>query len=157
MKKEETVDYIFKASWHAISRMYNRYASSQEITTSIGYVLLNIHPTEGTPATKIAPLMGLESRSLSRLLKNMEERELIYREKAKYDRRSVLIHLTEKGRKKREVSIVTVRSFNEAVRNAVEDQELEVFFRVASKVNSVVEQANKEQINLLEDFPLTTK
>ncbi|HMG89981.1 MAG TPA: hypothetical protein VK589_07970, partial [Chryseolinea sp.] len=68
MRREETVDHNIKSAWHAISRMYNQQAGKHEITTSIGFVLLNIH-SDGTPATKIAPLMGLEARSLTRMLK----------------------------------------------------------------------------------------
>ena len=66
MKQEESVDYQIKATWHAISRMYNQQAIKYDITTSIGFVLLNIDSHEGTPATKIAPLMGLEARSLTK-------------------------------------------------------------------------------------------
>ena len=58
MKREETVDYNIKTAWHAINRMYNQEALKNDITTSIGFVLLNINSTEGTPATKIAPLIG---------------------------------------------------------------------------------------------------
>lgn len=79
MKREESIDYNIKAAWHAISRMYNQQAVKYGITTSIGFVLLNINSKEGTPATKIAPLMGLESRSLTRMLKSMEEKGLIYK------------------------------------------------------------------------------
>ena len=42
MKPEETVDYNIKVAWHAISRMYNTQAAQNDITTSIGFVLLNI-------------------------------------------------------------------------------------------------------------------
>ena len=59
MKPEETVDYNIKVAWHAISRMYNTQAARYDITTSIGFVLLNIDQELGTPATKIAPLLGL--------------------------------------------------------------------------------------------------
>ena len=55
MKPEETVDYNIKVAWHAISRMYNTQAAQNDITTSIGFVLLNIDQERGTPATKIAP------------------------------------------------------------------------------------------------------
>jgi len=79
MRREETVDHTIKSAWHAIARMYNQQASKYDVTTSIGFVLLNIHSEEGTPATKIAPLMGLEARSLTRMLKTMEEKKLIYR------------------------------------------------------------------------------
>ncbi len=58
MKPEETVDYNIKVAWHAISRMYNTQAAQNDITTSIGFVLLNIDQEKGTPATKIAPPAG---------------------------------------------------------------------------------------------------
>ena len=64
MKKKESVDYHIKVCWHAISRMYNQQAAQYDITTSIGFVLINIDPTDGTPATKIAPLMGLSPSKL---------------------------------------------------------------------------------------------
>ncbi|MDZ7606790.1 MAG: hypothetical protein U5K79_14640 [Cyclobacteriaceae bacterium] len=62
MKKEETIDYYIKTSWHSLSRLYNQKAVQHDITTSIAFILLNISTSEGTPATKIAPQMGLESR-----------------------------------------------------------------------------------------------
>jgi len=101
MRREETVDYHIKAAWHSIARMYNQQALEYDATMSMGFVLLNINSEEGTPATKIAPLMGLEARSLTRLLKSMEEKKLIYREADKSDKRSVRIHVTQEGREKK--------------------------------------------------------
>ena len=139
MKREETVDYNIKASWHAISRMYNQEAMKNDITTSIGFVLLNIDAEEGTPATKIAPLLGLEARSLTRMLKSMEEKELIYRQADPTDRRLVRIFLTDKGKEKKEVSRRTVRAFNLAVKEEIPEEKLKVFFEVIQKINKVVE------------------
>ena len=116
MKREETVDYNIKTAWHAINRMYNQEAIKNEITTSIGFVLLNINSKEGTPATKIAPLIGLESRSLVRMLKSMEEKGLICRKADPSDKRLVRIFLTDKGKQKKEISRKTVMAFNEKVR-----------------------------------------
>ena len=79
MKREETIDYNIKAAWHSIARMYNQQALKYNGTMSIGFALLNIHSDEGTPATKIGPLMGLEARSVTRLLNSMEEKGLVYR------------------------------------------------------------------------------
>ena len=141
MRREETVDYAIKATWHAIARMYNQQASKHDITMSMGFVLLNIH-SEGTPATKIAPLMGLEARSLSRLLKSMEEKGLIYREADATDKRMVRIVLTKEGKKKKEKSRETVLRFNEAVRNQVEAKKLNIFFQVLQEIQKVVEKDN---------------
>jgi DNA-binding MarR family transcriptional regulator len=101
MKREETVDYHIKSAWHAISRMYNQKAAQEDFTTAIGFVLININSKEGTPATKIAPLMGLEARSLTRMLKSMEEKGLIFKKPDPIDKRSVRIFLTPEGKRKK--------------------------------------------------------
>lgn len=142
MKREETIDHNIKTAWHAISRMYNQQAGKVDITTSIGFVLLNISSKEGTPATKIAPLMGLESRSLTRVLKNMEEKGLIYRQPDEQDGRSVRIFLTEKGKEKKEISRKTVVAFNTSVREQIDSEKLAVFFEVISDINKILENNN---------------
>lgn len=139
MKREETVDYQIKAAWHSIARMYNQQATKYNGTMSIGFALLNINAEEGTPATKIGPLMGLETRSLTRLLKSMEEKGLIYREPDKTDRRSVRVFLTQTGKEKREKAKDTVLRFNEVVRQRISGQKLNVFFEVLQNINQIVE------------------
>ena len=142
MKREDTVDYNIKAAWHAIARMYNQQAMKYGGTMSIGFALLNIHTEEGTPATKIAPMMGLEARSLTRLLKSMEEKGLIYRETDKNDKRSVRIRLTKEGRKNKEKAKSTVLRFNEVVREEVDDEKLNAFFDVLKTINQIIERNN---------------
>ncbi|RTQ53500.1 MarR family transcriptional regulator [Hymenobacter gummosus] len=139
MKPEETVDYNIKVAWHAISRMYNVQAAKHDITTSIGFVLLNIDQENGTPATKIAPLLGLETRSLTRILRSMEEKGLIYKQADQQDKRSVRIFLTEEGLTKKEVSRQTVRQFNQKIREKVPAEQLEVFFRVVGQINGLID------------------
>ncbi|MFD2203856.1 MarR family winged helix-turn-helix transcriptional regulator [Shivajiella indica] len=147
MKREETVDYHIKSAWHAISRMYNQKAALEGFTTSIGFVLININSKEGTPATKIAPLMGLEARSLTRMLKNMEEKGYIYKQPDPVDKRSVRIFLTPEGKKKKEISIKTIKEFNLMVREVVSEEELQTFFGVFQKINKVIENLQSETIS----------
>ncbi|UYZ61817.1 MarR family winged helix-turn-helix transcriptional regulator [Hymenobacter weizhouensis] len=149
MTPEETVDYNIKVAWHAISRMYNTQAAKHDITTSIGFVLLNIDQQNGTPATKIAPLLGLETRSLTRILRSMEEKGLIYKQADQLDKRSVRIFLTEEGLRKKEVSRQTVRHFNQKVREKIPQHELEVLFKVVSQITGMIEGKT-----LFEDFKL---
>lgn len=149
MKREETVDFNIKVAWHAISRMYNLYGQNFDVTTSNGFVLLNIDVDHGTPATKIAPLMGLESRSLTRILKSMEEKAWIYREKDPEDGRSVRIMLTDLGKEKREISRLSVKQFNKKVKDLVTEKDLQNFFKVIQTINKVAE--DKDYINQFVD------
>lgn len=139
MKPEETVDYNIKVAWHAISRMYNTQAAKHDITTSIGFVLLNIDQENGTPATKIAPLLGLETRSLTRILRSMEEKGLIYKQADTQDKRSVRIFLTDEGLRGKEISRQTVRHFNQKVREKIPQNQLDVFFKVVGQITGMIE------------------
>lgn len=139
MRREETVDYNIKAAWHAIARMYNQQAMKYDITMSMGFVLLNINSEEGTPATKIAPLMGLEARSLTRLLKSMEEKGLIQRIADKNDKRSVRVYLSREGKKKKEKARDTVLKFNNMVREHISPEKLNSFFEVVQDITKLIE------------------
>ena len=142
MKKEKTVDFHIKWGWHAISRMYNAYAARFDITMAIGYVLLNIDLEEGTPATKIGPMLGMEPRSLVRMLKNLEERGLIRREVDEADKRFVRIYLTDEGKAKREMARDGVILFNNMIREKIPLDKLVTFFDVMKDVIQMVEEEN---------------
>ncbi|MEP0714002.1 MarR family transcriptional regulator [Algoriphagus sp.] len=145
MKREETVDYHIKSAWHAISRMYNQQAAAEDFTTAIGFVLININSKEGTPATKIAPQIGLETRSLTRMLKTMEEKGLIFKKPDLIDKRSVRIYLTEEGKRKKAISVNTIREFNEQVREMVSEEDLANFFSVFEKIQLVIDQVQTDK------------
>ena len=148
MRREETVDFNIRATWHAIARMYNQQAVRYGGTMATGFVLLNIDSEEGTPATKIAPLMGLEARSLTRLLKSMETSGLIHRQADRNDRRLVKIFLTEEGKKKKEKAREVVLQFNNVVRKRISSSKLANFFEVLQVINKVVEEAIYEKLKV---------
>lgn len=119
--------------------MYNNGGSEYELSASLGFVLLNIDLEKGTPATKIAPLLGMETRSLTRMLKTMEENGLIYKQADTKDKRSVRIFLTEEGKAKRELAKLAVKTFNNAVRDEISEEKLKIFFEVITKINEVID------------------
>jgi DNA-binding MarR family transcriptional regulator len=139
MRKEQTIDYNIKATWHAIMRMYNQYGLDFDITASTGFVLLNIDTESGTPATKIAPALGMEARSLTRMLKSLEDKGWIYRQPDENDKRSIRIFLTELGKEKRELSRKAVKEFNIQVASKIKPEEMKVFFKVLQEISNTIE------------------
>ena len=142
MRKEKTIDFHIKWAWHSISRMYNAYAARFGLTMATGYVLLNVDSERGTPATKIAPLLGMEPRSLVRMLKNLEEKGLVRREVDPTDKRFVRIILTEIGKTKRDLAKEGVINFNNLIRERIPLEKLVVFFDVIKEINQLVEEEN---------------
>ncbi|MGV3559673.1 MarR family winged helix-turn-helix transcriptional regulator [Larkinella arboricola] len=153
MKKEKTVDFHIKTGWHAISRMYNAYAARYDMTMAIGYVLLNIDLEQGTPATKIGPLLGMEPRSLVRMLKSLEERGWIRRVVDENDKRFVRIFLTDAGKEKRELAREGVIQFNNVIRENIPLDKLVIFFEVMKEINRLVEDENaKLKANAIDEL-----
>ncbi len=138
MKPEDTIDFHIKRTWQSIAKMYNEVASTYGGTMATGYVLLNIDKENGTPSTSLGPKMGMEATSLSRILKNMESEELIYRKPNPLDGRSVLVCLTAKGLDRRKDAKRTVLQFNDSLFSSIPEQKLEHFFDVINTINEMI-------------------
>lgn len=136
--KDKTIDYILRATWQAIARMYNEEAAKYGATMATGFTLLSIDKDKGTPSTTLGPKMGMEATSLTRTLKSMEEKGLIIRKKNPFDGRGVLIYLTEFGKEKRELSKETVLKFNQTIKQNVPDEKLQNFIEVAKIINELI-------------------
>ena len=141
MTPEETIDFHIRWAWYNISRMYNLQASKFGGSMAIGYTLLNIEK-EGTPSTKLAPKMGMEPRSLTRMIKSLEDNGLITKEVDKQDKRMVRLFLTKEGKKLRKQAKDIVIKFNEKIRNEISEKELDQCFATLKKINEVIDRNN---------------
>ncbi|MBZ9729362.1 MarR family transcriptional regulator [Salegentibacter sp. JZCK2] len=148
--KEKTIDYVLRATWMAVSKMYNEEAGKAGSTMSTGFALLSIDPESGTPSTSLGPKMGMEATSLSRILKTMEDKGLIVRKKNPKDGRSVLIYLTDFGQEMREYSKKVVLRFDEAVKENVSEEDLKTFTEVANTILNLISEKKiyKEEIKI---------
>lgn len=137
--RDKTIDYILKSTWIAVTKMYNEEAAKKGSTMSTGFALLSIDPEKGTPSTALGSRkMGVESTSLSRTLKNMQDKGLITRTKNPKDGRSVLIHLTDFGLDMRDFSKEVVLGFDQAVKENIPQEKLDTFLEVAEKIQDMI-------------------
>ncbi len=136
-QKKETYCSRIKQSWHSISRMYNAEGDKHDLTTTLGFILLNINSAEGIPSTAIGPALGMEATSLVRTLSSLEKKGWIKRNKDPKDARKVMITLTAKGKQKRDISKLAVQNFNQAVEKKVGKQKLKIFNEVIEQINSI--------------------
>ena len=136
--KDKTIDYILRATWQAVSRMYNEEASKFDGSMAIGFALLSIDKEDGTPSTYISNRMGMEPTSLTRTLKTLEEKGLITRKKNPEDGRGVLISLTDLGKEMRGKSKETVLKFNETIKKNISEEKLNHFMEVAETINDLI-------------------
>tara|TARA_B100001093_G_scaffold288437_1_gene275523 strand:+ start:423 stop:797 length:375 start_codon:yes stop_codon:yes gene_type:complete len=122
--------------------MHNEEAKKYGGTLAHAQALLNLDPEKGTPSTSLGPKMGMESTSLSRTLKSMEELNLIKRVANPSDKRGVLIELTEKGIDLRNLAKRNGLKFNKAVYQSIGKEDVNMFLDVMKKINLMIR--NKE-------------
>ncbi len=139
-----TTGHKLKVAWHSISRMYNSYASPVGVSVPMAYVLLLLSSQKGTLSTQIAPLLGMEVGSLSRLLRSMEDQKLIERKSDQKDKRQVSVYLTNKGMEKRKNARKIVKVFNDLVQKDIEPKQMETFLTVLDKIVELAENNHYE-------------
>ena len=136
--KDKTIDYVLRTTWLAVQKMYNEEASEYGITMATGFTLLSVDPQNGTPSTSLGPKMGMEATSLSRILKTLEDLNLIERLPNPNDGRGVLIHLTKSGIKNREEVKQNVLKFNSVIKTEVSEEKLNHFFEVSDCIMNLI-------------------
>ena len=137
---ERVVVNKIRSSWLEITKMYNEMAANKGGTMSMAFVLLTINDQYGTPVTKIAPRMGMEPNSLSRLLKTMEKKGAIYKRKDKEDKRKVYICLTDYGLELREIAFTRLFGFEKSIAEKVDPNKIDAFFDVINVIPKVIEE-----------------
>jgi DNA-binding MarR family transcriptional regulator len=140
----ETVDSKLKTAWQIVSRMYNLEAAQHNGTIAIGHFLLNVDSLEGSYASDIAPRLGTESTSLSRIIDSLEKEKLIKRKADKDDRRKIRIMLTAKGKQKKELAKTYVRDFNQRVMERIGKARVEEFFKTVNEIIELAEIKSRE-------------
>jgi DNA-binding MarR family transcriptional regulator len=119
--------------------MYNSYASHADLTIPIAYVLLLLSSKKGTLSTQIAPLLGMEAGSITRLLKSMEQQNLISRKADQTDKRQVSVYLTDYGIGKRTEAQKIVTVFNDMVKEKIAPKNLNIFLSVLQEIVEIAE------------------
>lgn len=136
-QEKETYCSRIKQSWHAVSRMYNSEGLKHDLTTTLGFILLNINKPEGIPSTAIGPALGMEATSLVRTLNGLEQKGWIKRKKDPTDARRVMITLTAKGKQKRDLSRLAVQAFNQNIEKKISKEKLRVFREVLDQIDEI--------------------
>lgn len=144
-EKADNIDLILKQTWIAVQKMYSDMAQEYDSTAVQALTLLKIDPKDGTRSTNLGPKMAIEPTSLTRIIKLLEDNGYIYKEKTTQDKREVIIKLTEKGHKHRDISKDVVVNFNKVVAEKVTTEKMETFKEVMDIILKTANQLNTKK------------
>jgi DNA-binding MarR family transcriptional regulator len=99
LKLEDQLCFSIYAAQHAFNRFYRPLLGPLGLTYPQYLVLLTLWEQDGLPMHAIGERLGLDSGTLTPLLRRMEDEELLTRVRDKLDERMVRIHLTARGRR----------------------------------------------------------
>ena len=94
---------LYSAS-QAMHRVYQPLLEKLGLTYPQYIVLVALWQEDGLPVSQVGRRLGLESNTLTPLLKRMEAAGLVRRERSAEDERRVIVSLTDEGRALRERS-----------------------------------------------------
>ena len=135
---KRTIEQEIRYIWLLISKMYNDEAEKFGGSMTVGFALLSLNPKEPIPSTSLGPKMGMESTSLSRTLKFMEEENLIERLPNPDDGRGILIKLTKRGIDYRNYAKDQVMKFNKTIIGDLGEEAINNFFHVINQINKLI-------------------
>ena len=135
---KRTIEQEIRYTWLLISKMYNEEAEKFGGSMTVGFALLSLNPKEPIPSTSLGPKMGMESTSLSRTLKFMEEESLIERLPNPDDGRGILIKLTKRGIDYRNYAKDQVMKFNKTIIGDLGEEAINNFFHVINQINKLI-------------------
>lgn len=146
---DKMVIYNVRKSWLNIAKLYNEMTAQFGGTISMAFVLLALYEEEGVPVTKIAPRIGMEPNSLSRVLKELENKGVLERKKNHSDSRIVNIVLTEQGKRLRKYALKSVFNLEKNVKEDISEDDLIGFFNVLEKIpaaiNKIQQKVNQQK------------
>jgi DNA-binding MarR family transcriptional regulator len=89
-----------------------RFLDRFQLSTARFYALLHLGERSGISFSKLSELMLCDKSNTSRLIRNLEASELVYRQPHQTDGRMFQLWLTEKGDRLREEVLSAHREFN---------------------------------------------
>lgn len=98
IRLQQMLCFALYGAAHAFSRAYKPLLEPLGLTYPQYLVMISLWEKDGQPVKALGEALGLDSGTLSPLLKRLEQAGFVTRTRGKADERQVHITLTEKGR-----------------------------------------------------------
>ena len=115
LKLDSMLCFAVYAAEHAFTRFYKPRLEALELTYPQYLVFLVLWETEGITVKALGDKLFLDSGTITPLVKRLEARGLVRRERDKQDERQVRIYLTEEGRALREKALTVPLAVGKAL------------------------------------------
>ena len=125
---ENQLCFPLYAASRLTTKVYGPYLDSLGITYPQYLVMLVLWQHQELSVKRIGEKLYLESNTLTPLLKRLEQKDLISRTRSTEDERTVIVSLTEKGKKLKEEAVSIPEKIMDSFQNSsIDEDELQNF------------------------------
>lgn len=114
LKLETQICFALYGAAHAFNRAYKPLLEPLGLTYPQYIVMMALWERRNAPVKTLGEMLGLDSGTLSPLLKRLEQAGLVTRTRGENDERQVLIALTDKGAALKKQAVGVMRAIGEA-------------------------------------------
>lgn len=116
------------------------------LTYSEFVILLKLYDNEGCSQDDMANYLYLDKAVITRVIKNLEKKNLIYRTRGKHDHRQKLLFLTEEGRKLEDYIKGIVYQLLRFMARGLEQDKVKLLMESFHDISEKLSQASFEEI-----------
>jgi DNA-binding MarR family transcriptional regulator len=133
---EESLGYALGRSFRSLGALVNckLTKAGHDITCEQGSILFNLGKKNGQSQQELAGLVCKDKTTMTRLIDNMEKRNLVVRIPDKTDKRQKLIYLTKKGQNLQDKLLVVIQQTSQEAQKSINPKDLEICKKVLHQV-----------------------
>ncbi|SFK78031.1 DNA-binding transcriptional regulator, MarR family [Paenibacillus sp. 1_12] len=135
---EHSVGFIMGMTYRKLSTLLQHRLKPYDITPEQWTVLYQIERTNGMIQKDIAMLSGKDKPTTTRILDHLEEKGFVYKKIGENDRRSFLVHITDKGKSVIEMTTPIEYQATEEIKQCISQDEYDVLMELLLRINNHV-------------------
>ncbi len=139
-KLKNSIGFCINQTANKVHAMFSREIESYGIAPEQFAAMMIIGEDSETKQSTIAQILGKGQPTVSRTLDALEKKGLVARDALETDRRAKRICLTAEGEAVLDAVIPYAKAFNDTIRDRLEAQEIEIFFKVLETILETADQ-----------------
>jgi DNA-binding MarR family transcriptional regulator len=143
LQLNDYIGFIFNNASRKLNQFAVSFFKSFDITPEQAGVIRRLGEQEGISQKELSIRMAKDQTNITRLLDQLERKELIERNPNKEDRRSFLIHLTGKGKEMHEKIKPVETAIMEIAMAGISEEKKSVLRETIDEILSNIENHNK--------------
>ncbi|GIP32204.1 MarR family winged helix-turn-helix transcriptional regulator [Paenibacillus sp. J2TS4] len=130
-----SIGFLMGITHRKLALLLQNRLKEYDITPEQWSVLYQINRADGLIQKEIGERSGKDKPTTTRILDHLEGKGLVYKKTGIADRRSFLVHITDKGKQLIESTIPVEKQFINDIKQCLSDDEYEVLLELLLRVH----------------------